>query len=232
MIPRNYRDQCPDDCCEKCFFFGHVGHGSWRCLRTNEGDSKHKKEPSFDIVPSGICDYYNDTIREYLAILTDKIRNKIPEKQKPSKTRNKCPKCGIDVVNKEGLLVSDNQFHPPDGQICLERQLSQAKEKLERYEIELDAIRPRLIGFQNAELLLSRKIEKEQDWKDKRIKALEDALTPSIDTKRMYMGEFSFPTTYDDMGHKETIDNDVPWTTIKEIMTKILSTAKENENND
>lgn len=67
--------------------------------------------------------------------------------------------------------------------------------------------------------------------KDARIRELEEALTPSGDTKAAYMGEFSFNITetfFDE--ESETFEEQprkvyVPWDTIKEIMEAIRARA-------
>lgn len=56
-----------------------------------------------------------------------------------------------------------------------------------------------------------------------------EALTPSAETKAAYIGEFSmrFPE-YDEHGNEVMRSINVPWTTIKEIMTAIRSRAEKN----
>ena len=57
-------------------------------------------------------------------------------------------------------------------------------------------------------------------------KALDEALTPSGDTKAAYMGEFAFNRTeFDEFGDEHQVKTYVPWTTIKEIMAAIRSRA-------
>ena len=58
--------------------------------------------------------------------------------------------------------------------------------------------------------------------KDKEIAQLRAALTPSVDTKTAYMGEFQFglPDT-DENGAEFMRSVNVPWTTIKKIMERI-----------
>ncbi|MEC9268531.1 MAG: hypothetical protein VX464_20900 [Pseudomonadota bacterium] len=66
-----------------------------------------------------------------------------------------------------------------------------------------------------------------------RIEALEaekarliGALTPSEETKAAYMGEFSIPfPTRDEDGNELILRPNVPWTTIKEIMSAIRQNA-------
>jgi hypothetical protein len=65
-----------------------------------------------------------------------------------------------------------------------------------------------------------------KDPLDERIAKLEakvaryrNALTPSEETKRAYMGEFQFR-----LGEFPTVN--VPWTTIKQIMSAILANAE------
>lgn len=66
------------------------------------------------------------------------------------------------------------------------------------------------------------------DWAIDRIAALEAALTPSTETKGAYIGEFIFPRTYtDEYGDEITVNVNVPWTTIKEIMKAISKFAEE-----
>jgi hypothetical protein len=58
-----------------------------------------------------------------------------------------------------------------------------------------------------------------------RVKALEEALTPSGDTKAAYIGEFRFRfSVHDSDGWGDPSPN-VPWTTIKEIMAAIRARA-------
>ena len=71
-----------------------------------------------------------------------------------------------------------------------------------------------------------------------RIEQLEKALTPSIDTKVAYHGEFSFLITVrvEDEETSEPIDVKrkvmVPWNTIKEIMAAIRDRAALGEKKD
>lgn len=56
--------------------------------------------------------------------------------------------------------------------------------------------------------------------------SLEEALTPSADTKAAYIGEFSFNHAVRDQdGHEDWEPIKVPWTTVKEIMSAILGRA-------
>lgn len=56
--------------------------------------------------------------------------------------------------------------------------------------------------------------------------SLEEALTPSADTKAAYIGEFSFTRAVRDQdGHEDWEPVKVPWTTVKEIMAAILGRA-------
>lgn len=54
------------------------------------------------------------------------------------------------------------------------------------------------------------------------VERLKEALTPSAETKRAYIGEFSvrFPV-FDDDGNECFREINVPWTTIKEVMKAI-----------
>ena len=61
-----------------------------------------------------------------------------------------------------------------------------------------------------------------------RVAKLEEALTPSADTKAAYMGEFSFCISeFDEDGEEFARVVDVPWTTIKDIMKAIARRALE-----
>ena len=52
------------------------------------------------------------------------------------------------------------------------------------------------------------------------------ALTPSMETKAAYMGEFKFPFCIrDEFGDDMKFTPNVPWTTIKEIMAAIRAQA-------
>lgn len=56
--------------------------------------------------------------------------------------------------------------------------------------------------------------------------ALEDALTPSAETKYAYHGEFSFTDwRVDENGVEQGYQMVVPWTTVKEIMAAIRARA-------
>jgi hypothetical protein len=58
------------------------------------------------------------------------------------------------------------------------------------------------------------------------VEALREALTPSGETKAAYIGEFKFRVhAYDEDGNEKWWDEDVPWTTIKEIMAAISKRA-------
>lgn len=62
---------------------------------------------------------------------------------------------------------------------------------------------------------------------------LRAALTPSVDTKAAYIGEFSFPYTYPgEDGEEVPIKVTVPWTTIKEIMAAIRTRAALQDKSD
>lgn len=66
----------------------------------------------------------------------------------------------------------------------------------------------------------------EKETTEARIKALEEALTPSGDTKAAYIGEFAFPLVYtDDNGDSATTSVTVPWTAVKDIMAAITARA-------
>lgn len=56
--------------------------------------------------------------------------------------------------------------------------------------------------------------------------ALEEALTPSAETKAAYIGEFSFPVE----GYSDPVA--VPWTTTKEIMADIKARALKSQTGD
>ena len=58
------------------------------------------------------------------------------------------------------------------------------------------------------------------------IERLRAALTPSVETKAAYMGEFTIPwPDHDEDGNEVTRRVNVPWTTIKEIMAAIRAYA-------
>ena len=60
-----------------------------------------------------------------------------------------------------------------------------------------------------------------------RLAAYEEALTPSVETKIAYMGEFTFwDTEMDEDGNEHRIRRDVPWPTVKEIMKRIKNRAR------
>lgn len=57
-----------------------------------------------------------------------------------------------------------------------------------------------------------------------------EALTPSGDTKAEYIGEFSFDyPMYDGDGHPYREKINIPWTSIKEIMSAIKNRAEMNK---
>ncbi|MBL4864819.1 MAG: hypothetical protein JKY67_00400 [Pseudomonadales bacterium] len=61
----------------------------------------------------------------------------------------------------------------------------------------------------------------------KNLAAFKDALTASGETKREYMGEFSFGfPEFGEDGEEYTRNINVPWTTIKEIMAAIKNRAR------
>jgi len=69
---------------------------------------------------------------------------------------------------------------------------------------------------------MSETYEKLQEQNDR----YNEALTPSGDTKRAYMGEFSFEIeTVDEDGNSCDQKVFVPWTTIKDIMKAINERA-------
>ena len=74
---------------------------------------------------------------------------------------------------------------------------------------------------------LTKNVAKEIIRELERVKALEEALTPSAETKFAYMGEFEFPVLYEDEnGDEVTYEEAVPWMTIKEIMKAIKQRAE------
>jgi hypothetical protein len=57
-------------------------------------------------------------------------------------------------------------------------------------------------------------------------RAMREALTPSEGTKAAYIGEFSIPVhAFDEDGQDHRWSEMIPWTTIKDIMAKILTRA-------
>lgn len=61
-----------------------------------------------------------------------------------------------------------------------------------------------------------------------RVAKLEEALTPSAETKAAYMGEFSMNIPeFDDDGNEYIRPTNIPWTSIKEIMKAIARRALE-----
>jgi hypothetical protein len=65
------------------------------------------------------------------------------------------------------------------------------------------------------------------------LEALEAALTPSEDTKKAYMSEFSVPLPdWDENGDEVMRRINVPWTTIKEIMAAIRAYADREKTDD
>jgi hypothetical protein len=63
-----------------------------------------------------------------------------------------------------------------------------------------------------------------------KIERLQEALTPSGETKAAYIGEFSFDVEDRDEDGEECSRNVVvPWTTVKEIMAAIRSRAEMKE---
>lgn len=59
-----------------------------------------------------------------------------------------------------------------------------------------------------------------------RLKMMEEALTPSAETKAAYMGEFTIPwPVVGEDGNEYIIRINVPWTTIKELMAAIRARA-------
>ena len=76
-----------------------------------------------------------------------------------------------------------------------------------------------------------REIEKLRDQlaaSEQRVKALEDALTPSAETKIAFISEFSFrPSGYIANKYSDAMERViVPWVTIKEIMKAIKQRAE------
>ena len=58
------------------------------------------------------------------------------------------------------------------------------------------------------------------------IERLRAALTPSVETKAAYIGEFHFvEEELDDEGNSVTRNRTVPWATVKEIMAAIRARA-------
>lgn len=63
-----------------------------------------------------------------------------------------------------------------------------------------------------------------------KVERLQEALTPTADTKSAYIGEFSFDIDDRDEDGEECSRNViVPWTTVKEIMAAIRSRAEMKE---
>lgn len=82
---------------------------------------------------------------------------------------------------------------------------------------------------------IMRKVEQRIDTDARRIAELEgevdrlrEAVTPSTETKRAYMGEFSVPLPEIDENGDEYIRRiNIPWTEIKKVMKMIETRAKE-----
>ena len=63
-----------------------------------------------------------------------------------------------------------------------------------------------------------------------RVARMEEALTPSADTKAAYMGEFSMRIPeFDENGEEYMCSVNVPWITIKDIMKAIMRKALEDK---
>lgn len=90
---------------------------------------------------------------------------------------------------------------------------------------------PYLVLIQErADAILSSVPVQPSDLEAGKLRALEEALTPSGATKAAYHGEFKFPVTvthFDDEGEPEEATEDiyVPWTTVKEIMGAVSARA-------
>ncbi len=64
----------------------------------------------------------------------------------------------------------------------------------------------------------------------KRVEELEEALTPSVETKLAYIGEFYVRLhEVDEDGNQNLRVVNIPWITIKEIMSAISRRALENK---
>lgn len=68
------------------------------------------------------------------------------------------------------------------------------------------------------------KTRSSKNWQGREM--LREALTPSLETKQAYMGEFSIPfPMLDEDGGEVIAKVNVPWTTIKEIMAAVRARA-------
>jgi hypothetical protein len=103
----------------------------------------------------------------------------------------------LEILNTPMLRIAD-----------LEAQLAEAKTDRQQ-------------AWKSQEILLSQ-LDKAQDD----VERLREALTPSQKTKAAYIGEFRVPYSFINENEDEFIAHvDVPWTTIKEIMSAILKHA-------
>jgi hypothetical protein len=94
-----------------------------------------------------------------------------------------------------------------------------AKEDFNKAIADLEASRARVKEFEKKLAACENPI--------RRYAALEEALTPSPETKSAYIGEFSFGITErDEDGDEHIRQVVVPWTTTKDIMAKIKEYAK------
>lgn len=115
---------------------------------------------------------------------------------------------------------------------ALRAELDAARQQVMAVERTLDAIDAAALGdvsgylIAYAENTVLQHVKDAVAERDRTIAALREALTPSVETKREYSGEFSFSIDeVDEDGNEYYRGLTVPWTTIKEIMAAIKARA-------
>ena len=141
---------------------------------------------------------------------------------KPAELRE-CPFCGEDVYI-DGHLESDNYSYWITIRCCeVEMRFSLMWHEFSK-RTKRDG-EPRTLKWMERQLARLWNSRPSDDLRAEN-ERLREALTPSGDTKAVYMGEFTFGVTeVDEDGDEVSRKVYVPWTTIKDIMAAILARA-------
>ena len=103
--------------------------------------------------------------------------------------------------------------------------LSRDEEIAQQYQKDWDAWSENYVPKEKDEPKLADYFRRHREWV---VRAFEEALTPSGETKGAYHGEFYHEREFtDDEGNSQVVREYIPWTVTKDIMRAILKRAKD-----
>lgn len=149
----------------------------------------------------------------------------------PGDARWACWKCdGNGSIHVRGLTAIERYAQQQAAEAQQQRERAEkAGADMEEYRKIVREIGDRLGGVEsNTKLIVGilNMVTKERDTLREENRRLREAMTPSEGTKAAYMHEFSVPFPEIDEDGDEVIRQvNVPWTTIKKVMAKILDRA-------